>query len=104
MSKTVVEILKEARELISVPERWTKMAYARDAVGNAVNWNDPTAYCWCSLGALHRAAENRALYHLAREFLRSSTPKTIADFNDETDHPTVLKAFDLAISKAEARQ
>ena len=39
------------KELLKNPEKWTKGACARDMRGKPVRVNDPTACCWCLVGA-----------------------------------------------------
>lgn len=53
---TTLEILKAARELLSVPERWTKRAFGRDSNGESLGHlsrfllNVHKAVCFCSQG------------------------------------------------------
>lgn len=98
---TTLEILKAARELISVPERWTQGAAARHKNGNVIGWNTANASCWCSTGAvmkcgLHHA--DSALSLLAEVTSVGSVPY----YNDTHTHAEVLAMFDRAISIAEA--
>lgn len=41
-------------ELLSDPSRWTKGATARNSIGNIVSSYDPTAVCFCLIGAIFR--------------------------------------------------
>jgi hypothetical protein len=50
--RTYREVLAAARERISSPDRWTQGLYAVDAQGERVKPRDPSACCWCLLGAL----------------------------------------------------
>jgi hypothetical protein len=58
-------ILTKARELLSDPERWTKGCAARTASpgkglsGIHVDPTHASAACWCSIGALRRAAGHK---------------------------------------------
>lgn len=119
MSKSAVEVLTEARELITPPERWTRGWYARDAEGREVDATDPNAVCFCSIGALCRA-EGRfepGVSPVATEYLIEATGSEdtfgILDFNDgklpdpwskprhaPARHRKVLAAFDRAIELA----
>lgn len=48
------QILQEAYNLIENPEHWTQVVLARDTDGNSVEPCDPTAVCFCAIGALYR--------------------------------------------------
>lgn len=52
----VVDDLKATRELISDPAHWTTKVSARNAQGVHVLPLDPTATCFCVLGAIFRVA------------------------------------------------
>ena len=41
------------KELFSSRERWTQGAYARNHEGGEVDWEDPSAVCWCLMGGLN---------------------------------------------------
>lgn len=112
--KTVLDILKEARELISDPRDWTVGCYAHNDRGDDVEPTDTSACQWCARGALCVAAditveelefsEERNSPQKARNLLDRCAEEIsgygIVHVNDHTDHPTVMKAFDCAISKA----
>jgi hypothetical protein len=97
----VIETLKAARELISVPERWTQHDYARDRDGYYVAANDKAAVCWCSLGALLKASEGGGKYSAAKNALSTAIKGSVVEFNDTHKHPEILAAFDKAIELAE---
>ena len=98
---TPLEILKQARELISVPERWTQRASARSKNGDIVESNDVSAICWCSFGAIMRVCSyNHPERWIAEEHLDDVAPNYIK-FNDTHTHAEVLAAFDRAIAAAE---
>lgn len=59
MQQTVAD-LREARRLISAPERWTRYAWARDGHGRQCNSLSPTAVQWCARGAVMRACGGHA--------------------------------------------
>jgi hypothetical protein len=44
--------IKQARELLAQPGKWTQGRNARDADGDAARVNDPEAVCFCLQGAL----------------------------------------------------
>jgi hypothetical protein len=48
----MIEGLKAARDLLSVPGQWTKRQAARDKDGNMTGPHSPDAVCWCLIGAL----------------------------------------------------
>jgi hypothetical protein len=102
---TTLEILKAARELISVPERWTDHYYARDKNGNYRFGDDPDAVKWCSIGALQHAASARGVssiqvpWGVLESQLRGG--QSLAGFNDRARHSDVLALFDRAIAKLE---
>lgn len=45
-------ILKQAKALIDHPSKWTTIVGARDSNGQQVKITDPTATCWCVIGAI----------------------------------------------------
>jgi hypothetical protein len=53
---TTKEILIKAREIISDEKNWTQGIEARDKDGNTVAYFNPLAICFCSIGAVERAA------------------------------------------------
>src|ERR1043165_4291633 len=88
---TPLEILKRAREMIAVPERWTKRNSARNNFGENVRYCDPTACSWCILGAIWRTAGSMygELPDGAETLLRrlvGDGPDAISDFNDAHSH------------------
>ena len=100
------EILVAARELISQPERWTQGAYARDLNGLRVSPGGPNAVCWCAIGAMAKVAglssgemeDSRAAITLE---LAAESNGVIAEWNDASDHESVVEAFDRAIAQCE---
>jgi hypothetical protein len=116
---TIVAILTQARALIE--RGWTKGASARNQRERRVDYLDPTAIRWCSVGALSCAAhrENvpweatRPYYDAAAEHLRKSLPVDVAPYDDtdstivgynDTWHVNkndILALFDRAIASAQ---
>jgi hypothetical protein len=99
---TVRENLIVARHLISDPKRWTQGLMARDAAGHPAC--DGDAVCFCAVGALVKVTSDidwRAL-NVLDSAARSLGFDGIVSLNDRADHPTVLRAYDLAIQNAEA--
>ena len=107
MTKSTLQILKEARELISDPERWTQGEDARDEDGLPVHPDDSDATCWCTLGALHRVATGNDKTTVFMEIQKAvdllpgirSQGYYAAKFNDAHSHDEVLALFDHAISR-----
>lgn len=101
---TTLEILKAARELISVPERWTQKESARHKNGNAIDWYDPNASCWCSSGALSKVFGSGSYRSLTNcsGILNEVAGGSFVYYNDAHTHAEVLAMFDRAISIAEA--
>lgn len=48
-----LEILKRARDIVTLG--WTRGVGARNAYGRPVSSSDPTATCWCLIGATNTA-------------------------------------------------
>jgi len=110
--KTAAQVLREARELISDPERWAQGAWAKNAPGHSVQTRAPEAVSWCAAGAIYRCAGNSDLSIDTRELLYDvigsnispDSGHVIAEFNDTHTHAEVLEMFDRAIALAEERQ
>jgi hypothetical protein len=108
--RSVVDVLRAAREQISDPKWWIKDDYARDRYGNSVQPDDPAATCFCSIGALCNvqglspdegdSLENPALAMLCK----AAGSNSIATINDAGTHKGVLALFHRAIELAEAEQ
>lgn len=91
MSKSTVEVLREARDLISYPERWTRGVFC-DERGRR-----------CATGAVWKATVTNPINHPAMTLLlRVVNTPTVTGFNDSHSHAEVLAAFDRAIELAEA--
>jgi hypothetical protein len=111
-----LEALRKVRDLLAVPERWTKEADARDAEGRESDENlfiyegvSFVATCWCLSGAVHLVAPGA---HLMAEFSRTlGVPPdggslgrcSVVDWNDapERTHADVLKLIDDTIVRLE---
>lgn len=117
--KDATQILKEARELITLPEHWTQGAFARHKNGRVIGSLEENAYSFCAIGACDRALGapisddtplelevqrrlNQAALALASEVppLSGFALDNIQRLNDEGTHSLILKAFDLAISSS----
>lgn len=116
---TVKELLIAARAVIENPANWCQGNYALDAQPHSVEPNDLNAVRFCALGALKRVSPtpgwlyredsegavdeaHRILVEAAQELYYVD----VVDLNDtapdigESQHPVVLKMYDLAISVA----
>lgn len=51
-----VMLIRGARRLLTDGNAWAKQRYAESGDGGEVEANDPSATCWCVLGALHRVS------------------------------------------------
>lgn len=118
--KSTVEVLREARELISDPERWTWGYFAYDAKGNMVEAREISAVCWCASGAILKVTVGgKGALAEATGCLRKVVANgDIVALNDGPQppltkgrpryaparHRKVLAAFDRAIALAEAEQ
>lgn len=106
---TIVEVLRAVRELLSVPERWTQGAFARQEDKTQVNAEDPEAVCFCIRGAIHRVAVNH--YEEARaacKLLEEGVPEYskawgLSGYNDSrsTTHADMLELIDGVIATIE---
>lgn len=95
---STVEILRQARELISDPEQWTQGAYCEDGKR------------WCGAGAiLHVIGAPDYLSNFIPEGIlnvltRAYPPSGLGHLlrvNDDENHSAVLAVFDRAIELAE---
>jgi len=110
-AKTTLEVLKTARELISVPERWTKGAFARNYSKEECDPEDTMAMCWCVHGAFEKISldcdENIAdsIYLARRQYMKFIKCGVIS-FNDapERTHSEILEVFDKAIADLTAQE
>lgn len=105
---TKKDILVAARGLIE-NKGWTQYAFARDAGNEPRGTTDPRASCFCTLGAVYRAADDLNADDLApRAILRHLAVQSgyggIPSFNDDpmTTKADVLSLFDRAIELAQA--
>jgi hypothetical protein len=99
------EVLQAASDLIPTPEKWTQGAYARDADGESVSWDDPAAVCFCSQGAIRKASGasfNGAVFLAERYLSRAFGDAGIITSNDTSSHARVRRAFSEAIEMAQA--
>lgn len=98
---TTLETLEAARKLILFKKRWITGVSARGKSGMSVSSLSRHAVCFCSAGAIWRAASgNNAAFWDAIEALNAViSPSSLPHFNDTHTHAEVLAAFDAAIAK-----
>jgi hypothetical protein len=100
--------LRELRQLLEDPARWTQFTAARNANGARANPLSPVAVRWCLVGAIQRIAScvgtrrsqlHRALQNAASERWGVAVP--VSHFNDSARHHELLDVIDLAIRREE---
>jgi len=107
--KDIKRGLVKARKLIENPENWTQVVYAKKLDGDDTHYLSPDAYQFCAFGAIANSfrygygmREKDFLYDSASILLNAASGslgyESAAILNDGTDHETVLKMFDVAIS------
>jgi hypothetical protein len=130
---TPLEVLRDARFLISDPAKWTQGANARDAKGELVFATSRRAVCFCAEGSLVKTTgafdargkrvdgvgydtykHASVIMAEAVKELAGTAPYHSTDYvsiNDgrrtlhgKTAHEAILTVFDLAIQKAAAKQ
>lgn len=104
-----LDILTKAQDLIRDPKNWTKGTYAREEGGHPVAVDEPSAVCFCSIGALVKVLDGDPdNLRMARGCLvsavRDSDPDIngIAEFNDHHTHEEVMAVWDNARELARA--
>ena len=111
----LLELLRASRGKIAAG--WTQGCFAKDALGEQVNPEAPTATCWCAVGAVrasmgpaYRIAmiDGRAhaeLYEAIASVGAIDSGDAIVEFNDKQGRTQaeVLALFDRAIAAVEAR-
>jgi len=99
-----VAILKKAKLLLT-EKGFTKGWFAKDADGHDIADISPYAVCFCSYGAINRAACDLGLRDsyagdIATSALEKVVPTGVPEWNDASDRTLeeVLAAFDAAIT------
>lgn len=126
LDSQALRILTGARALLDSPEKWTREVLARDANGGKVGIRSPDAVCYCSLGALTKAMNDRVAevtklvpldvhpevhdqyctqHDIVFDYLAELAGGDLVGFNDgpDTKYADVVNLFDLAIDNAEER-
>lgn len=110
---STLDVLKAARELIADPARWQQGWFAADADGIGCRGNSEGAVSFCALGAIEHItggnvwiddfttpAEAALLDAAERLYPDMSDPAAV---NDELGHEAVLRVYDEAIRREEAK-
>ena len=95
-----------AYDLVSNSDTWTKGVWARDKDGKTVSYTEPTAVCFCSLGAMAKAgwlnsatwrglsAETVMMFDAQAHDIKVGKPRTNIDligiYNDASEHAEVV--------------
>jgi hypothetical protein len=99
---SVLEVLEQARKLL-VEVGWTQHAFARNSRGHILESNDPTAVCYCALGAVfYISPSGSPLAGAAYKRLNAVIDgRDIVRWNDspERKKEDVLEVYDKAIAQ-----
>ncbi len=94
---------KTVAELLEDPKRWTKGAFARDAKGDEVkDPGDPSAVCWCLVGAMsvvyREGSRFVSAYERLKDIILEQTGQHMSSFNDapETTHEDLMRIVRMA--------
>jgi hypothetical protein len=81
---TVSEVLAKAADLIEPEGAWSNDDVARDRAGEMTFAADPSAVCWCALGAIWHASVGTGVndYLIENAVLRIIEGDSIAAWND----------------------
>lgn len=110
---SALKILTDARELLSVPERWTQGWFAKDIDGHDVSYGSPKACRWCLSGALGNVDPlgDALASFAASELLDLALGRGVScgyfvEWQDASDrtHGEVLQLLDKAINLARERE
>jgi hypothetical protein len=110
-----LEVLQQARALISDPARWTQGFWARDRNGAECSLENPYVCRWCAAGAINKVTplvsqggvRGDALVELEYAVadllnILLSSEILLFDYNDTHTHAEVLALFDAAIARLES--
>jgi hypothetical protein len=82
-------------ELLDSPSKWTKGCLAADANGEIVGEHDPSARCWCLIGAIYKCYEpeshEKVWRALDRVRAKIGEEYNIGDWNDNHEFKDVQK-------------
>lgn len=81
---------KTVAELLADPKRWTQHRYAKNQFRNPVLYDDPSAICWCLLGAINKIYSNISqVFDAEKKIHRVIKWAPMTEFNDNNDYQTV---------------
>lgn len=95
------EVLKAARELISVPERWTQGKMSRMSNGEFALPKSILAVCWCAEGAVEKVSSKGDAVDAIIALQKGADGMRPFVINDTRTHAEVLAMFDRAIALSE---
>ncbi len=107
---TTKQNLIAAKALIDTPEKWTQGAYCRDAEGVSKLLGDTSICKYCTVGAIrtvlgkmdpYESLVGTTEWQALRVGALSLSYQHPISVNDTTNHPTVMKMFDLAIKECD---
>lgn len=99
-----LEVLKDALELLSDPEKWSQGSYGTTAAGTACFGMDPRAVSFCLFGAMQRVSgEDMQYSELARDLDNRIGVGGVVGFNDSstTTHEDIILFLKQAIYDAQ---
>lgn len=115
VTRSVTNILQEARALIETPKTWIRHAGARSSPrGPVVSATDPSAQCFCAIGAIAHVTGPMSMREPALAILRRALREIdgsqhLTHYNDRKGpkakiHAEVLALFDAAIKLSKSRK
>jgi len=103
-----IEVLRQARALISDRDHWMCGNYASGPNGKARKPNDEDAVRWCALGAIIRVGGYSLGADRAVRALQMNTFAVarlgVSGYNDTKGHTAMLAVFDQTIAQLEAKE
>lgn len=101
-SNRSLNILTEARHLITEFKHWTQFANSRDAAGDSCSPWDNRAVCWCALGAITKIVADHPEGQILDErwsiLQEAGIASHITSINDSDGHSAILTLFDKGIA------
>ena len=107
--KTYKQVVEKVRFILSDGSRWTQKAFARDRSGQPTETTNPSACCWCLLGAfavssnsmgftpppLLKFLQQMLVFHYGEQF------GSLGEFNDYVSHKILLEFLDTCLQRFE---